>query len=111
MKVQALATLLVGGAAVQAQQSFIPPPKDTTLVESKRFEGASISYKETSICETTEGVKAYSGYINMPKDLLSDAVGWDDDSSAHLFFWYFGQYFETHCRGTSSDSCLNRGPK
>lgn len=93
MKFQSFAALLAGGVAVQAE-SFIPTPKGTTLVKSTRFEGASISYKEASICETTEGTKSYSGYINIPKDLLSDAAGWEDDSSAHLFFWYFGQYFK-----------------
>ncbi|GKU20601.1 unnamed protein product [Fusarium langsethiae] len=43
----------------------------------------------TSICETTKGVKAYSGYVKLPKNLLPDFQDWDDDQAAHVFLWYF----------------------
>ncbi|KAM0546446.1 hypothetical protein ACHAPJ_010913 [Fusarium lateritium] len=76
-------------AALAVAQEFPPAPKGLEVVSSKLFKGAEISYKETSICETTEGVKAYSGYVTLPKDLLPDFKDWDDDQAAHLFFWYF----------------------
>ncbi|KAJ3535792.1 hypothetical protein NM208_g6987 [Fusarium decemcellulare] len=78
----ALVTLVAG-------QGFVPPPKNVTTVISERFPGAEISYKETTMCETTKGVKSYSGYVTLPKSLLEDSHGWDDDHAAHLFFWYF----------------------
>ena len=37
--------------------------------------GASIRYKEPGICETTPGVKTYSGYIDL-------------DPKTHMFFWF-----------------------
>ena len=38
---------------------------------------------QTHICETTPGVKAYSGYVNVPATLL------DTDYNVSTFFWYF----------------------
>ncbi|VUC21495.1 unnamed protein product [Clonostachys rosea] len=78
---------LLGG--ITLAQTFIPAPKNTTVIKSKIFEGAEISFKKTSICETTEGVNAYAGYVKLPKHLLPDASGWPDGLSANLFFWYF----------------------
>jgi hypothetical protein len=37
--------------------------------------GAQIRYKNPGICETTPGVKTYSGYI-------------DVDPKTHMFFWF-----------------------
>ncbi|KAF2798040.1 alpha/beta-hydrolase [Melanomma pulvis-pyrius CBS 109.77] len=50
--------------------------------------GASISYKQTSICETTPGVKAFSGYIHIPSSLL-EGHGGSSTYNASMFFWYF----------------------
>ncbi|PKS10109.1 hypothetical protein jhhlp_001859 [Lomentospora prolificans] len=69
--------------------SFIPVPADTAKLASQRYPGASIEYKQTSICETTEGVKAYSGYVKLPKELLSDIQDTDRAFDANIFFWYF----------------------
>ncbi|KAH6658956.1 Alpha/Beta hydrolase protein [Truncatella angustata] len=44
----------------------------------------SISFKETHICETTPGVKGYSGYVNLP---ANPAEGRAYD--IHTFFWFF----------------------
>ncbi|KAF4444415.1 hypothetical protein F53441_11140 [Fusarium austroafricanum] len=77
------------GALVAAQQ-FVPPPTGLNVVKSKLFNGAEISYKKTSVCETTKGVNAYSGYVKLPKHLLPDFQHWDDERAAHVFFWYFG---------------------
>ena len=39
---------------------------------------------ETQICETTPGVKSYSGYVNLPPDPSEDR-----DFDTHTFFWFF----------------------
>ncbi|KEY72980.1 hypothetical protein S7711_04653 [Stachybotrys chartarum IBT 7711] len=70
-------------------QTFVPAPSGLTEFSSQMFPGAVIEYKNPSICETTPGVKFYSGYVTLPKHLLPDAQGWRDDQAAHLFFWYF----------------------
>ncbi|KAF4982849.1 hypothetical protein FZEAL_1599 [Fusarium zealandicum] len=75
--------------ALVAAQAFVPTPKGLDVLSSKLFRGAEISYKKTSICETTEGVSSYSGYVTLPKHLLPDAREWDDDQAGHLFFWFF----------------------
>ena len=81
--------LLFGLLASAAAQSFIPTPKPGKTVSSKVLGGAEISYKKTSICETTEGVQPYSGYLTIPSRHLEDAAGWSKEQSAHFFFWYF----------------------
>ncbi len=37
---------------------------------------ATIRYKEPKICESTAGVKSYSGFVDL-------------DSDSHTFFWFF----------------------
>ncbi|KAI5861544.1 Alpha/Beta hydrolase protein [Durotheca rogersii] len=76
-------------AVLAAGQGFVPAPKNVKTLLSEKFPGAEISYKETSICETTEGVRSFSGYVTLPKALLDDTEGWDEGVAAHLFFWYF----------------------
>ena len=102
-----LVLLGLAWSASAAAQTFVPAPKVHDTVSSKILQGAEISYKQvwgltmstpvstadskqTSICETTEGVKSYAGYLTLPKKVLEDAEGWDDDQSGHIFFWYFG---------------------
>ncbi|KFH42341.1 Carboxypeptidase S1 A-like protein [Hapsidospora chrysogenum ATCC 11550] len=89
MRPSTLALLGLAWSASAAAQTFVPAPKAHDTVSSKILQGAEISYKQTSICETTEGVKSYAGYLTLPKKVLEDAEGWDDDQSAHIFFWYF----------------------
>ncbi|KAI0192839.1 alpha/beta-hydrolase [Astrocystis sublimbata] len=69
--------------------SFLPAPSGLTSVLSERWPGASISYKQTSICETTPGVKAWSGYVSLPARLLDQLEGVENAYDANLFFWYF----------------------
>jgi carboxypeptidase C (cathepsin A) len=67
--------------------AFFPPPPENIV--TKIFEhvpGASISYKETHICETK--AKAYAGYVNLPADYISDTQG-DEPHNISIFFWYF----------------------
>ncbi|KAK7959323.1 carboxypeptidase S1 [Apiospora aurea] len=44
----------------------------------------TIDFKETHICETTPGVKSYSGYVNLPAS-ASEGRAYD----IHTFFWFF----------------------
>ncbi|KAK0614703.1 Alpha/Beta hydrolase protein [Immersiella caudata] len=76
----------IGLAAANPNFVATPNPKDKTVFDSKNYPGASISYKQTHICETTPGVKAYSGYVNLPSQLLADVPA---SYNASLFFWYF----------------------
>jgi hypothetical protein len=82
---------------------------DAPKIESKVFPGASISYQrvssftphahcmffaaytdvsQTNICETTPGVRAFSGYVNIPSTVL-DGSGGATPYNASMFFWYF----------------------
>lgn len=44
----------------------------------------SLSFKETKICETTPGVKSYSGYVNLPANAAEGRL-----YDIHTFFWFF----------------------
>ncbi|KAH8881808.1 alpha/beta-hydrolase [Thozetella sp. PMI_491] len=69
--------------------AFLPPPQDLITIMSQRWPGGSISYKQTTICETTPGVKAWSGYISMPGGLLNQLENVHNSFDSNLFFWYF----------------------
>jgi hypothetical protein len=88
------ATTLLNLLSPASAQLFVPLPQDITEVLSKNYPGASITYKENAICETTSGVRSWSGYVHLPSSLISDA---SYDQS--LFFWYFGEFTT---RNTSS---------
>ncbi|EPS34349.1 hypothetical protein PDE_09313 [Penicillium oxalicum 114-2] len=75
-------------AATVAAQYFPPPPEGLTVVESKHEEGVKISYKQPGICETTPGVRSYSGYVHLPPGTLKD-VGIDQKYPINTFFWFF----------------------
>ncbi|KAL2256780.1 hypothetical protein VTK26DRAFT_1138 [Humicola hyalothermophila] len=44
----------------------------------------SLSFKETHICETTPGVKSFSGYVNVPANPAEGRL-----YDIHTFFWFF----------------------
>ncbi|KAF2029598.1 alpha/beta-hydrolase [Setomelanomma holmii] len=71
-------------ALLTSAASFPPKPEGVTVVESTKFPGYSISYKETSICETTPGVKGYSGYVNLPPNSAENR-----NYPSHMYFWFF----------------------
>ncbi|KZF22817.1 putative carboxypeptidase S1 [Xylona heveae TC161] len=79
----AVAALL--GAAVG---QFPPTPENVTTIKSKYNEDVTISYKDPGICETTPGVKSYSGYVHLPPGTLAD-VGEFQNYSINTFFWFF----------------------
>ncbi|KAF2247337.1 alpha/beta-hydrolase [Trematosphaeria pertusa] len=69
---------------VASAGSFPPAPEGLSVIDSTKFPGVSISYKETKICETTDGVKSYSGYVHLPPN--SDE---SRDYESHMYFWFF----------------------
>ena len=58
--VLSLKSLLLSGLLAVADSASIP-----RIVESHLDPGVSLSFKETRICETTPGVKSYSGYVTL----------------------------------------------
>ncbi|KAL4883328.1 Alpha/Beta hydrolase protein [Aspergillus karnatakaensis] len=80
-----LSTSLVG---LVAGQYFPPSPEGLKIIHSKHQEGVTISYKEPGICETTPGVKSYSGYVHLPPGTLND-LGLDQQYPINTFFWFF----------------------
>lgn len=62
-------------AAPNKTPEYVPAdPTDVTTIYSPG--GVQIRYKEPEICETTPGVRSYSGYVDL-------------DADAHIFFWFF----------------------
>ncbi|KAH8728155.1 Alpha/Beta hydrolase protein [Phaeosphaeriaceae sp. PMI808] len=61
---------------------------DFHTINSKVAPGAAISYKQTYICETTPGVRSFSGYVHIPSDSL-DGFGGGTAYNASMFFWFF----------------------
>lgn len=85
--------------------SFPPILEGVSIFNSTLFPGRSISYKEvstsnlshqilsvtkrltareTTICETTKGVKSYSGHVNLPADPAAGRA-----HEIHTYFWFF----------------------
>ncbi|KAI0541759.1 carboxypeptidase S1 [Xylaria digitata] len=80
--------LTVGFLAPTVVAQFPPTPEGVTVLESKFGNGVKISYKEPGICETTEGVKSYAGYVHLPPGTLED-LGEPQDYPINTFFWFF----------------------
>ncbi|KAF7596880.1 hypothetical protein BBP40_011925 [Aspergillus hancockii] len=81
-----LFSLVFGGLLGVATAQFPPKPEATTLVKSKVHENVTISYKQPGICETTPGVRSYSGYVHLPPGFLEDGT---QDYPINTFFWFF----------------------
>ncbi|KAJ5134652.1 hypothetical protein N7448_000328 [Penicillium atrosanguineum] len=75
-------------ASVAAAEYFPPAPEGLKIVNSKHEEGVKISYKEPGICETTPGVRSYSGYVHLPPGTLED-VNIEQKYPINTFFWFF----------------------
>ena len=50
---------------------------------------SSLTVSQPGICETTPGVKSYSGYVDLPPGLLSDIAGEVQDYPINTFFQFF----------------------
>ena len=62
-------------AAAGVLPTYVPvDPSGVTTISSPG--GVQIRYKEPGICETTPGVRSYSGYVDL-------------DADTHIFFWFF----------------------
>ncbi|KAF2637732.1 alpha/beta-hydrolase [Massarina eburnea CBS 473.64] len=84
--IAALGTLC-GVARVGAQ--FPPTPTGVTILDSHVEDGVRISYKESDLCETTEGVRSYSGYVHLPAGALDDLGVRNQTYEINTFFWFF----------------------
>ncbi|KAI0397971.1 carboxypeptidase C [Xylariaceae sp. FL0594] len=81
-----------GGAGVVVEAQFPPRPEGITILKSRFHENVTISYKEPKICETTPGVRSYSGYVHLPPGFLDDddgPGGEKQDYPINTFFWFF----------------------
>ncbi|KAJ5663381.1 Carboxypeptidase S1 [Penicillium longicatenatum] len=103
MKLLAAACL----AGLTAAQYFPSPPEGLKVVKSKHEEGVEISYKEPGICETTPGVKSYSGYIHLPPGTLNDEKV-DQQYPINTFFWFFESRHDA--RNAPLSIWMNGGP-
>ncbi|TVY94449.1 Carboxypeptidase S1-like protein A [Lachnellula willkommii] len=75
-------------------QYFPPTPEGNTVVNSRFGENITISYKEvlqssltqteTFLCETTPGVRSFSGYVHLPPDPTMSR-----EYPINTFFWFF----------------------
>lgn len=86
MKLKNTVSLLALGGIATAQ--FPPTPEGLTVLKSRFDDGVSISYKENELCETTEGVRSYTGHIHLQPGSLND-VGEEQDYPINTFFWFF----------------------
>lgn len=68
---------------------FPPKPEGVTVLDSKIEEGIKISYKENDLCETTPGVRSYSGYVHLPAGSLEDLGVRNQTYEINTFFWFF----------------------
>lgn len=78
--VAAATTLFCGATFAQAP----PSPQGLSYLNSTVYPGASISFKETTICETTDGVRGWSGYVNLPPSPQEGR-----NHPIHTWFWFF----------------------
>lgn len=85
---------------------FPPTPEGVTVLDSHIEEGIRISYKEVpthvhffrrsrltrsqnDLCETTDGVRSYSGYVHLPAGALADLGVQNQTYEINTFFWFF----------------------
>ncbi|KAF2147725.1 secreted carboxypeptidase-like protein [Myriangium duriaei CBS 260.36] len=71
-----------------ALAQFPPAREGIKTLESKFHPGVTISYKEPGICETTPGVKSYSGYVHLPPHSLNEKHE-NQSYPINTFFWFF----------------------
>ncbi|KAK4164293.1 serine carboxypeptidase [Cladorrhinum sp. PSN259] len=88
------AHLLSGSLALHLAHAQFPPKREgVTVIKSKFHENVTISFKEPGICETTPGVKSYSGYVHLPPNLVEND---DQDFPINTFFWFFEARKDPH---------------
>lgn len=75
---------------------FPPKPEGVTVLESKIEKGIRITYKENDLCETTPGVRSYSGYVHLPAGSLDDLGVRNQTYEINTFFWFFESRKDPH---------------
>ena len=88
-------TKMLGLLAFAITSNAQLPAEVSDLTTIPGVNGTSLRFKTNELCETTPGVKSYSGYIDIAED-------------KHMFFWFFESRNEP-----SSDPItmfLNGGP-
>jgi carboxypeptidase C (cathepsin A) len=75
-----LSLILASFCLLSSQLLFVRAqiPKNPQGVQTIQSPGSNvrIRYKEPEICETTPGVRSYSGYVDL-------------DAKTHMYFWFF----------------------
>ncbi|OJJ95789.1 hypothetical protein ASPACDRAFT_55057 [Aspergillus aculeatus ATCC 16872] len=84
-----LTTLAIASLLGLTSAQFPPKLGGVTVIQSKLHENVSISYKEPGICETTPGVRSYSGYVHLPPDFLNGSDSGPQGYPINTFFWFF----------------------
>ncbi|KAI3396410.1 hypothetical protein diail_12218 [Diaporthe ilicicola] len=104
-----VSSLLVAAATiVQVSHAQFPPLREgIRTVRSKHHEGITISYKDPELCETTPGVKSYSGYVHLPPNSLNEK-GESQNYPINTFFWFIESRKDPHNAPLSI--WLNGGP-
>ncbi|KAF1851112.1 alpha/beta-hydrolase [Cucurbitaria berberidis CBS 394.84] len=78
------------GALIGIVDAQFPAPLEgVTILNSQIEDGIRISYKENDLCETTEGVRSYSGYVHLPANALADLGVQNQTYEINTFFWFF----------------------
>ncbi|EOA89250.1 uncharacterized protein SETTUDRAFT_159655 [Exserohilum turcica Et28A] len=80
---------VAGLLARAAYAQFPPTPQGVTIVQSQLEKGVSISYKQTDLCETTPGVRSFSGYVHLPAAALADLGVQNQTYEINTHFWFF----------------------
>ncbi|KAK5943830.1 hypothetical protein PMZ80_003111 [Knufia obscura] len=70
----ALKTLILLSTAVAVLAQLPASVQDQNSITLD--DGRTVRFKESNLCETTEGVKSYAGYVDIADD-------------KHIFFWFF----------------------
>lgn len=89
----AVKELPVGSLPILRPRQIPEPVKGQQTILTPN--GYNLTYKEPEICETTAGVKSYSGFINVAPDV-------------HAFFWFFES--RKHPESDPVTLWLNGGP-
>lgn len=107
LSISLLSVATLAQLAQLAHSQFPPPREDVNWVRSKHHEGITISYKNPEICETTPGVKSYSGYVHLPPNSINE-TGETQNYPINTFFWFIEARKDPHNAPLSI--WLNGGP-
>ncbi|SMR47047.1 unnamed protein product [Zymoseptoria tritici ST99CH_3D1] len=93
---RALILLRLLAASLFCSAQFPPEPEGITVLRSQFNNNVTISYKETFICETTPGVRGFSGYVHIPPNALAEHGIKNQTWEINIFFWFFEARKDPH---------------